>query len=136
MKSLKNINKNNLYFGERILLGARSTDWSTYEFEIENDIWALQYDDYPTPFWKSVKTDENYLSNLKNIILDNFQNFAGRDIAIIKIDEYSCVCVIDDSFSKSTNYQLLLLADQYVYPFDSERRYPTQMIETKTTWKY
>ena len=135
MKSFKNINKNNLYVGEKILFGSYSTDWSTYELEVENTIRYLK-DDLPTPFWESDKTDENYLNNLKNIMLDNFQNFAGRDIAVIKVDEYSCVCVYDNSFSKSTEYQLLLLQSQYVYPFDKKQRYPIQMIETKTTWKY
>lgn len=135
MKSFKNINKNNLYFGEKIFLGIYSTDWSTYESEVESAIRHLK-DGFPTPFWESDVTDENYLNNLKNTMLDNFQNFAGRDIAIIKVDEYSCVCIYDNSFSKSTDYQFLLLESQYVYPFDSERRYPIQMIETKTAWKY
>lgn len=135
MRNFKNINKNNLYLGEKIFLGTYSTDWSVYELEIEGTIQNIR-NRFPTPFWESTDIDENYLNNLKNTMLDNFQRLAGRDIAVIKIDEYSCVCVIDDSFSKSTNYQLLLLADQYVYPFDSERRYPIQMIETKTTWKY
>lgn len=135
MKSFTNINKNNLYFGEKILLGTYSTDWSVYELEVEGTVQNFK-NRFPTPFWESDVTDENYLNNLKNIMLDNFQNFAGRDIAIIKIDEYSCVCVYDHSFSKSTNYQLLLLKNQYVYPFDEKRRYPIQMIETKTTWKY
>lgn len=135
MKSFKNINKNNLYFGEKILLGSYSTDWSTYELEVEGVVRNFK-NGFPTPFWESDVKDENYLNNLKNIMLDNFQNFAGRDIAIIKIDDYSCVCVIDNSFAKSTDYQLLLLANQYVYPFDEKQRYPIQMIETKTTWKY
>ena len=135
MKSFKNINKNNLYFGEKILLGTYSTDWSTYELEVESTIQSIK-NGFPTPFWESDKDDENYLNNLKNIMLDNFQNFAGRNIAVIKIDEYSCVCVYDPSFSKSTDYQLLLLTNPYVCPFDNKRRYPTQMIETKTTWKY
>ena len=135
MKSFANINKSNLYIGEKILFGSYSTDWSTYELEVENTIQYLK-NDLPTPFWESDKTDENYLNNLKNIMLDNFQNFSGRDIAVIKVDEYSCVCVYDNSFSKSTEYQLLLLQSQYVYPFDKKQRYPIQMIETKTTWKY
>lgn len=135
MKSFKNINKNNLYFGEKILLGTYSTNWSIYEIEVEGTIHNLKIG-FPTPFWESDKMSNDYLYNLKNTMLDNFQNFAGRDIAIIKIDEYSCVCVYDYSFSKSTDNQLLLLKSQYVYPFDEKQRYPMQMIETKTTWKY
>ena len=136
MKSFKNINKNNLYFGEKILLGTYSTDWSTYELEVDGTIQNFENRCIAHPFWESDVTDENYLNNLKNIMLDNFQRLAARDIAIIKIDEYSCVCAYDHSFSKSTDYQLLLLTHQYVYPFDEKQRYPMQMIETKTTWKY
>ena len=135
MRNFKNINKNNLYLGEKILLGTYSTDWSVYELEVEGTIQNIR-NGFSTPFWESDKSDENYLNNLKNTMLDNFQRLAGRDVAVIKIDEYSCVCVYDHSFSKSTDYQLLLLNSPYVYPFDEGQRYPTQMIETKTTWKY
>ena len=135
MRNFKNINKNNLYLGEKILLGTYSTDWPVYELEVEGTIQNIR-NGFPTPFWESDNINENYLNNLKNIMLDSFQRLAGRDVAVIKIDEYSCVCVYDHSFSKSTDYQLLLLNSPYVYPFDEKQRYPMQMIETKTTWKY
>ena len=136
MKSFKNINKNNLYFGEKILLGTYSTDWSVYELEVEGAVQNFGNRCIAHPFWESGELNDGDLENFKKIMLDNFQELAGRELAIIKIDGYKCVCAIDSTFSKSTVYQLLLLAKQYVYPFDSERRYPIQMIETKTTWKY
>lgn len=135
MKSFTNINKNNLFFGEHMLLGEFSTNWETYQQNVDKaiqDIW----NGYIETFNASDKNNEKYLENLRNTLLDNFQNFAGRYIAIINIDDYSCACTIDEGFAKATCYRLLLLTNQYVRPFDEKRRYPTQMIETKTTWKY
>ena len=131
MKSFKNINKNNLYVGDRMLLGVFSTDWSTYELEVEKTIRSIK-DGRIGTLHIGDQENEQYLENLKNVLLDNYQNFAGRNIGIIDIDGYSCACVVEEVLSLS----ILILISQYVYPFDEKQRYPMQMIETKTTWKY
>lgn len=131
MKSFKNINKNNLYVGKHMLLGIYSTDWSTYELEVEGTIQNIK-NGYIGTLHIEDRENEQYLENLKNVLLDNYQNFAGRNVGIIDIDGYSCACVVEDTLSLS----ILVLQSQYVYPFDEKRRYPMQRIETKTTWKY
>lgn len=131
MKIIDKINKNNLYIGKYILIGTHSTDFSTYELEIQETIQDIKRGRINT-FKDSDRFDEKYLENLKNVLLDNYQNFAGRNVGIIDIDGYSCACVVEEVLSLS----VLMLVSQYVYPFDEKRRYPLQMIETKTTWKY
>ena len=131
MKSFANINKNNLYVGKHMLLGIYSTDWSTYELEVEGTIQNIKNGYIGTLHIGDIE-NEQYLENLKNVLLDNYQNFAGRNVGIIDIDGYSCACVVEDTLSLS----ILILKSQYVYPFDEKQRYPIQMIETKTTWKY
>ena len=130
MRNLKNINKNNLYAGKHMLLGIYSTDWSTYELEVEGTIQNIK-NGYIGTLHIGDQENEQYLKNLKNVLLDNYQNFAGRNVGIIDIDGYSCACVVEDVISLS----ILTLISQYVYPFDEKQRYPMQMIETKTTWK-
>lgn len=131
MKSFANINKNNLYIGKHMLLGIYSTDWSTYELEVEGTIQNIK-NGYIGTLHIGDQENEQYLANLKNVLLDNYQNFAGRNVGIIDIDGYSCACVVEDTLSLS----ILILKSEYVYPFDEKQRYPIQMIETKTTWKY
>lgn len=131
MKSFANINKNNLYIGKHMLLGIYSTDWSTYELEVEGTIQNIK-NGYIGTLHIGDRENEQYLANLKNVLLDNYQNFAGRNVGIIDIDGYSCACVVGEVLSLS----ILILISQYVYPFDEKQRYPMQMIETKTTWKY
>lgn len=131
MKIIDKINENNLYIGKYILIGTHSTDFSTYELEIQETIQDIKRGRINT-FKDSDRFDEKYLENLKNVLLDNYQNFAGRNVGIIDIDGYSCACVVEEVLSLS----VLILVSQYVYPFDEKRRYPLQMIETKTTWKY
>lgn len=131
MKSFANINENNLYVGKHMLLGIYSTDWSTYELEVERTICNIK-NGYIGTLHIGDQENEQYLENLKNVLLDNYQNFAGRNVGIIDIDGYSCACVVGEVLSLS----ILILISQYVYPFDEKQRYPMQMIETKTTWKY
>ena len=131
MRNFKNINKNNLYVGKHMLLGIYSTDWSTYELEVEGTIQNIK-NGYIGTLHIGDQENEQYLKNLKNVLLDNYQNFAGRNVGIVDIDGYSCACVVEDVLSLS----ILTLVSQYVYPFDEKQRYPMQMIETKTTWKY
>jgi hypothetical protein len=131
MKKFQNINKNNLYIGKHMFLGIYSTDWSTYELEVKGTIQNIK-NGYIGTLHIGDQENEQYLENLKNVLLDNYQNFAGRNVGIIDIDGYSCACVVDEVLSLS----ILTLISQYVYPFDEKQRYPMQMIETKTTWKY
>lgn len=131
MKIIDKINETNLYIGKYILIGTHSTNFSTYELEIQETIQDIKRGRINT-FKDSDRFDEKYLENLKNVLLDNYQNFAGRNVGIINIDGYSCACVVEKVLSLS----VLMLVSQYVYPFDEKRRYPLQMIETKTTWKY
>ena len=131
MRNFKNINKNNLYVGKHMLLGIYSTDWSTYELEVDGTIQNIK-NEYIGTLHIGDRENEQYLENLKNVLLDNYQNFAGRNVGVIDIDGYSCACVIEDVISLS----ILTLVSQYVYPFNEKQRYPMQMIETKTTWKY
>ena len=131
MRKFQNINKNNLYIGKHMLLGIYSTDWSTYELEVEGTIQNIK-NGYIGTLHIGDRENEQYLANLKNVLLDNYQNFAGRNVGVIDIDGYSCACVVEEVLSLS----ILILTSQYVYPFDEKQRYPMQMIETKTTWKY
>ena len=126
----RDINANNLFFGEHMLIGEFSTDFGTYEAQTEKTIQYIK-DGYNIPFW-----NDDRLQNLENVLLNNFQRFAGKYLAVIKVGEYSCVCAVDEYFANATCYRLLLLTDRYVYPFDAEGTYPIQMIETKTDWKY
>ena len=131
MRKFQNINKDNLYIGKHMLLGIYSTDWSTYELEVEGTIQNIK-NGYIGTLHIGDQENEQYLKNLQNVLLDNYQNFAGRNVGIIDIDGYSCACVVEEVLSLS----ILTMISQYVYPFDEKQRYPMQMIETKTTWKY
>lgn len=114
-----------IYVGKLIYIGIMQKDWGGYTNQIEDFINNNKDLYHP-----------QYLKNVREILLDNYSVFSGNATAIIYVDAYSCLVTIKGDFFHNGDTEIHVVNSKYVYPFDIERRYPIQRIETKTTWKY
>lgn len=114
-----------IYVGKLIYIGIMQKDWGGYVKQIKD-------------FSNNNKSlyHTKCLENIREILLDNYSVFSGNVTGIIYIDGYYCLATLRKDFLHNSDTEIHVISSKYVYPFDDERRYPIQMIETKTTWKY